>query len=112
MHRRSGLTPLKGIAITGLVFAAALLSPRAATGQARGTLQVTATVVETQATFAGLQAARQATQSFVTNGQPVVNDVSTVAQVQVMYSAQPSSQAAGALPLPGDLIVSIDYLKN
>ena len=76
--------------------------PRLASGQARGSLQVTATVVQTQGAVAGLQAAHEALIGFAATGQSLANDVTTVAQVQVVPDAQ----------TPGQLVVEIDYLKN
>jgi len=102
MPHHSSSTVLNSIALTAALAAASLVSPRVASGQARGTLQVTATVVQTQSSFAGLAAARQAILGFAATGQPVANDVTTVAQVQVVPDAQ----------TPGQLVVEIDYLKN
>jgi hypothetical protein len=102
MLHRSRSTILKGALLTALVAAAGLATPRAASGQSRGILQVTATVVETQSGFAGLQAARQAVIGFAATGQPIANDVTTVAQVQVVPDVRN----------PDQLVVQIDYLKN
>ena len=102
MPHRSRFTILKAAVLTALVAGAGLAMPRAASGQARGTLQVTATVVETQSGFAGLQAAHAAVLGFAATGQPVSSDVTTVAQVQVVPAAQ----------TPGEVVVQIDYLKN
>jgi hypothetical protein len=102
MPHRSRFTILKGILLTALVTGAGLAMPRAASGQARGTLQVTATVVETQSSFAGLEAAHQALMGFASTGQPVAGDVTTVAQVQIVPDVQ----------TPGEVVVQIDYLKN
>src|SRR5207253_1073532 len=81
---------------------ASVAMPRLASSQARGSLQVTATVVQTQGSVAGLQAAHEALIGFVATGQSVPNDVTTVAQVQVVPDVQ----------TPGTLVVEIDYLKN
>ena len=102
MPHRTRFTILKGIVVTVLIAGAGLAAPQAATGQTRGTLQVSATVVQTQAGFAGLQAAHEALIGFAATGQSVENDVTTVAQVQVVPDAQ----------TPGQLVVEIDYLKN
>ena len=102
MSHRSRFTILKGILLTALIGAASVAMPRLASGQVRGTLQVSATVVQTQAGFTGLQAAHEALIGFAATGQPVANDVTTVAQVQVVPDAQ----------TPGQLVVEIDYLKN
>jgi hypothetical protein len=102
MPHRSRFDVLKGIVLTALIAGASIAMPRAASGQASGTLQVTATVVQTQSGFAGLQAAHEALVGFAATGQPQTNDVTTVAQVQVVSDAQN----------PDQLVVQIDYLKN
>ncbi len=102
MFHRSRCTILKAILLTALIGGASVAMPRLASGQVRGTLQVSATVVQTQAGFTGLQAAHEALIGFAATGQPVANDVTTVAQVQVVPDAQ----------TPGQLVVEIDYLKN
>jgi len=102
MSHRSRFTILKGILLTALIGAASVAMPRLASGQARGSLQVTATLVQTQGAVAGLQAAHEALMGFAATGQSVANDVTTVAQVQVVPDAQ----------TPGQLVVEIDYLKN
>jgi len=102
MPHRSRFTILKVALLTALVAGVGLAAPKAASSQSRGTLQVTATVVQTQSGFAGLQAAQQALIGFATTGQPVVSDVTTVAQVQVVRDVQ----------TPGEVVVQIDYLKN
>src|SRR5438094_4270673 len=77
--------------------------PTTAEAQARGTLQVTAQVVDTKASFDGLQAARVALRHAAT-GTPNANidTVSTLAQVSI---AQPALGRS-------DLVVTIDYSKN
>ena len=102
MPHRSRFAILKGILLTVVIAGVGLATPRLASGQARGTLQVTATVVQTQSSFAGLVSARQAITGFAATGQPVANDVTTVAQVQIVPDAQS----------PDELVVEIDYLKN
>jgi hypothetical protein len=102
MPQRTRFTILKVVLLTALVAGAGLAAPKAASGQSRGTLQVTATVVETQSGFAGLQAAHAAVIGFAATGQPVLSDVTTVAQVQVVPAVQ----------TPGEVVVRIDYLKN
>jgi len=57
MPHDSRFTAPKGILLAALLGLAALAVPSVATSQARGTLQVTATVVNTQPAFAGLAAA-------------------------------------------------------
>ena len=90
--------------LAGLVFGAVWLGrPATAEAQARGTLQVTAQVVDTKASFDGLQAARVALRHAAT-GTPNANidTVSTLAQVSI---AQPAIGRS-------DLVVTIDYSKN
>ena len=53
MSHRSRFTILKGILLTALIGAASVAMPGLASGQARGSLQVTATVVQTQGAVAG-----------------------------------------------------------
>jgi len=85
----------------GLVLAS-FLSPHAAKAQNRGTLQVTATVVESRPSFTALQAAKTATSNWLAGQTQVGNDdVSTVAQVSVRPNAESHH-----------LVVTIDYSKN
>lgn len=93
-------------AAIGLVISAAILVPQAATAQSRGSVQATATVVETKAGFAGLRQAKSAAESWASGRLVAVNDVSTVAQVAVTYHPA-AAQSAGA-----ELVVNIDYVKN
>ena len=102
MPHRSRFTILKGILLTTLIAGGSVAMPQLASSQARGSLQVTATVVQTQGSVAGLQAAHEALIGFAATGQSMANDVTTVAQVQVLTDAQ----------TPGQLVVEIDYLKN
>ena len=110
MLHRIRLTPPKGI-LAGVVIAAALtISPRTASGQSRGTLQASATVVQTQASVAGIAAAHQALTAWTVGGSnSVIDDASTVSHVRIGYGAggpAPAAQSANAL------VVEIDYLKN
>ncbi len=106
MPHQSRLANTRGIVVAALVAGAALAMPRVASSQARGILQVTATVVQAQAGFDGLKAANQAVLYWATNGQQVTNDVSTVAQVTITSGADAREQATA------DLVVNIDYVKN
>ena len=94
------MTP-KAVVVAALIAGATLATPRVAASQARGTLQVSATVVPTAASFAGLTAASQATKVWVATGKQTTNDVSTVAQVQVIRLAAQNA-----------LVVEIAYVKN
>lgn len=75
-------------------------TPRAAEAQARGTLQATATVIDTRAGRTALQAAQGAI-SGVTGRARGPRAVETVAQVSV---ARPTDRRA--------LVVTIDYSRN
>src|SRR5207302_5516429 len=90
--------------LAGLVFGAVWLGrPATAEAQARGTLQVTAQVVDTKASFDGLQAARVAIRQVATGTQITnVDTVSTLAQVTIAQLPQGRSE----------LVVTIDYSKN
>jgi hypothetical protein len=80
-----------------------LVRPINAEAQARGTLQVTAQVVDTKASLDGLQAARVALRHVASGTQDAnLDTVSTLAQVSV---AQPATGRS-------DLVVTIDYSKN
>lgn len=100
-RRRS---PVAQALMVGLVLGAAWVGrPVNAEAQARGTLQVTAQVVDTKASFDGLQAARVALRHAAT-GTPnaTIDTVSTLAQVSIGQPALGRS----------DLVVTIDYSKN
>jgi hypothetical protein len=97
---RQTRSPFPKGGILAVAIAVAVVSlPGVAASQARGTLQVSATVVDTRASYAGLQAANSAATDWASSRSHVANDVSTVAQIQV-------SEASG------DLVIRIDYLKN
>jgi len=94
-----------GTVVVGLAAAAVLLPVRAASGQARGTLQVTASVVPTQASFGALSLASQMLGDWVRDGRELTRDASTVAQVRIAYQPRPQAETA-------DVVVHIDFLKN
>lgn len=106
MPHRGRLTSPRVVVLPVLLALATLAMPRVASSQARGILQVTATVVQTQTGFDGLKAANQAVLDWATNGHQVTNDVSTVAQVTITSGADAREQATA------DLVVNIDYVKN
>lgn len=87
---------LKALKVAVLVVLGAAALPIAAEAQARGTMQATATVVDTRPSFDALQAARGALQP------GVHKTVATVAQVSV---ERPASR-------PGTIVVTIDYSRN
>src|SRR5256885_13270894 len=86
-RRRSAITRA---VVAVLVFGAVWLGrPLSAEAQARGTLQVTAQVVDTKASFDGLQAARGAPRHAAGGGQKAKNDnVSTPAAVRLAPPAK------------------------
>ena len=92
------------VVVAALLVGSAWLSrPLSAEAQARGTLQVTAQVVDTKASFEGLQAARVALRHAAAGTQNAsIDTVSTLAQVSI---AQPATGRS-------DLVVTIDYSKN
>jgi len=100
-RRRPGLARV--VVALVVVGAAWLGRPINAEAQARGTLQVTAQVVDTKASFDGLQAARVAIRQVATGTQITnVDTVSTLAQVTIAQLPQGRSE----------LVVTIDYSKN
>lgn len=87
-----------GLAVVLAVAALTLMGGRAE-AQARGTLQATATVVDTRQGFEALSAVRQAlTASTVERGP----SVATVAQIS---TARPSTN-------PSAVVVTVDYSRN
>ena len=90
------LSYLKALKIAVLAVLGAAAVPIAAEAQARGSLQATATVVDTRPSFEALQAARAALQ-------PAAHKtVATVAQVSV---ERPANR-------PGIIVLTIDYSRN
>lgn len=76
--------------------------PRAAEAQGRGTLQATATIVDTRTSVASLQAARSLVLASVAPVAISQRAVSTVAHVSMQRSRD----------RPDSLIVTIDYSRN
>ena len=106
MRPVSRFSYLKVLAVVGLVVLGGAALPAAAEAQARGTLQASATVVDTRQGFEALNAARTAVRS-ATNSRPdsrigSLDTVATVAQVSVDRTADRRSA----------LIVTIDYSRN
>ena len=82
-----------------LAVGALMLVGRDAEAQARGTLQATATVVDTRQGFEAISAVRQAvTDSRIERQHPV-------ATVAVVSTELPASK-------PGTLVVTVDYSRN
>jgi hypothetical protein len=87
---------LKALKVAVLAVLGAAALPTAAEAQTRGSLQASATVVDTRPSFAALQAARAALQ-------PAAHEtVATVAQVSV---ERPANR-------PGIVVLTIDYSRN
>ena len=106
MRAGSGFSYLKAVIVAALAVLGAAALPGAAEAQARGTLQATATVVDTRQGFEALNAARTAVRS-ATNSRPdsrigSTQAVATVAQVSVQ---RPTSSSSA-------LVVTIDYSRN
>src|ERR1700752_1761749 len=78
------------VVVTALLFGAALLGrPSRAEAQGRGTLQVTAQVVDTKVSFDGLQAARTALRQVAAGTQATnVATTPTLAQVSISQPSQ------------------------
>ena len=97
---------LKMLAVVALVVLGGAGLPAAAEAQARGTLQATATVVDTKQGFGALDAARAAvhaaTDSRLDSRIGSLDTVTTVAQVSVERRANQSTA----------LVVTIDYSRN
>lgn len=105
MRPVSQFSYLKAIAVVGLVVLGGAVLPAAAEAQARGTLQASATVVDTKQGFGALGMARAAVRAATDSRQDsrigIDDTVTTVAQVSVERLAhQPA------------LVVTIDYSRN
>lgn len=85
--------------LVALAVAALMIVGRDAEAQARGTLQATATVVDTRQGFEALSVVRQG----LTNSR--IKSAPTVATVAQISTARPSSQ-------PSPVVVTIDYSRN
>ena len=82
-----------------LVVGALSLMGRDAEAQARGTLQATATVVDTRQGFEALSAVRQAVTNSRTQSAPAVSTVALIT------SERPASK-------PSTVVVTIDFSRN
>lgn len=92
---------LRSVAVGILVLGASMLRPPAAEAQARGTLQVTAQVVDIKASSQALQVARATLFAPQASATPTRDAVSTLAHVSVAY---PTAERSG-------VVVTIDYSK-
>jgi hypothetical protein len=106
MSAGSRFSYLKTLAVGALVLLGAAALPATAEAQARGTLQASATVVDTRQGFGALDAARSAvrsaTDSRLDSRIGSRETVATVAQVSV---ERPATR-------PSALVVTIDYSRN
>jgi len=105
MSAGSRFSYLKAMGVGILVVLGGAVLPAAAEAQARGTLQASATVVDTKQGFSALDAARSAvrssTDSRLDSRIGRQDTVTTVAQVSVQ---RPTDRSA--------LLVTIDYSRN
>ncbi len=115
MAAHSRVSILKAVRTALVLSGSALLLPSLAEAQSRGTLQVSATVVDSKASFQTLDAARSAISQWAspTTGRQV--DVTTLAQVSVTYLPaiqQPANEPVERQALAPTLVVRIDYVNN
>lgn len=94
---------IKAFSVATVLLVGVLTLPHRAEAQARGTLQATATVVDTRTSFASLEVARGAVQSVVAPNARNQSAAVTVAQVTVSRTHSDRSAA---------LVVTIDYSRN
>jgi hypothetical protein len=97
---------LKALTVAALAVLGAAALPAAAEAQARGTLQATATVVDTRQGFGALDAARTAVRSatdFRTDSR--IGNPEAVATVAQVFVERPTSR-------PSTIVVTIDYSRN
>jgi len=106
MSKNSRFSYLKALRLGVLVVIGGAGLPAAAEAQARGTLQATATVVDTKQGFGALDAARSAVRAVADSrrdsGIGSTGTVATVAQISV---ARPADR-------PSALVVTINYSRN
>jgi hypothetical protein len=90
---------MRFVIVAVLVVGALSLMGRDAEAQARGTLQATATVVDTRQGFEALSAVRQAVTNSRTQSAPAVSTVALIS------SERPASK-------PSTVIVTVDFSRN
>ena len=105
MSEVSGFSYLKALAVGALVVIGGAGLPAAAEAQARGTLQATATVVDTRQGFGALDAARSALRAADSRLNSRIGSHGTVATVAQVSVERPASR-------PSAVIVTIDYSRN
>ena len=99
MNAASRFSYLKALTVASLALLGAAALPGAAEAQARGTLQATATVVDTRQGFEALSAVRQAVTNSRTQSAPAVSTVALIS------SERPASK-------PSTVVVTIDFSRN
>jgi len=105
MHAKVRFSYLKVIAAGVLVVLGGAGLPAAAEAQARGTLQASATVVDTRQGFGALGAARSALRSSDSRLDSRIGSRETVATVAQVSVARPADR-------PSAVVVTIDYSRN
>jgi len=106
MSAGSRFSYLKAMGVGILVVLGGAVLPAAAEAQARGTLQASATVVDTRQGFGALDAARSAVRSATDSRlDSRIGNVDTVATVAQVSVERPTDRHSA-------LIVTIDYSRN
>jgi|SRR6185503_17108852 hypothetical protein len=106
MSAGSRFSYLKAMGVGILVVLGGAVLPAAAEAQARGTLQASATVVDTRQGFGALDAARSAVRSATDSRlDSRIGNVDTVATVAQVSVERPTDRRSA-------LIVTIDYSRN
>ena len=117
MAAHSSVSILKAVRTAFVLAGSTLLLPVLAEAQSHGTMQVSATVVDSRASFQTLDAARTAISQWVSPKTRRQVDVTTLAQVSV--ALRPASQQSAGAPVesqaaasPPTLVVRVDYINN
>ena len=106
MNAASRFSYLKALMVASLALFGAAALPSTAEAQARGTLQASATVVDTRQGFGALDAARSAVRSATDSRlDSRIGNVDTVATVAQVSVERPTDRRSA-------LIVTIDYSRN
>ena len=109
MRAASRFSYLKALTVAALVVLVASAAPSAAEAQARGTLQATATVVDTRQGFGALDAAHTAVRSAADSR--IANVDSRIANVETVATVAQISVERGT-NRPSTIVVTIDYSRN
>ncbi|HEV8265566.1 MAG TPA: hypothetical protein VGQ06_11485 [Gemmatimonadales bacterium] len=102
MRAADSLSIVKALSVAALLALGAVALPAAAEAQARGTVQASATVVDTRQGFNALQAVRSALEVAARPETESQRTVATVAQVSV---DRPRTNAS-------TVVVTIDFARN